>query len=186
MTADNRYSHGKIYKLIDNTTGVFYIGSTALKRLDHRLRTHIKTSTKQNKTNNIYKLYKYCTPEKLRSDCVRTILIQEVNVNSKNDLLKIENSYIETELNNDVCLNTRRAFRDDKQRNQYSLEQYYKHREARLTRCNEYRHENAEQIKQIRSKLYSCPCGSSSILFDHKSRHERTQKHIKFMNELQD
>ena len=58
MTSDNRYSHGKIYKLIDNTTGIFYIGSTALKRLDHRYNSHKDSSNNPIKINeNLYDIY---------------------------------------------------------------------------------------------------------------------------------
>ena len=58
MTSDNRFSHGKIYKLIDNTSGMFYIGHTALKRLDQRFQTHKHTRKndegKQNKTLSVF------------------------------------------------------------------------------------------------------------------------------------
>ena len=59
MTNDNRYSHGKIYKLIDNTTGIFYIGSTAMNRLDQRYANHRRFS-QCNKYKNS-KLYQYFT-----------------------------------------------------------------------------------------------------------------------------
>ena len=173
MTEGNRYSHGKVYKIIDNTTGMFYIGSTALKRLDQRMNGHVNNSIKQNKTNTISKVYTYFTPENLRSERVRIILLQEVNVNNKIELLKIENEYIEKELNNVLCLNTLRSFADEEvkkkqnqdsrmrrieeireqdrnrynkeERNQYNLEHYYKHKDAILKHRNEYRHENAEK-----------------------------------------
>ena len=50
MTNDNRYSHGKIYKLIDVTTGVFYRGSTAMERLDQRLHVHKKASKNEKRS----------------------------------------------------------------------------------------------------------------------------------------
>ena len=52
MKTENRYSHSKIYKLFDITTGVFYIGSSALKRIDQRLGIHIKASKHDNKKKN--------------------------------------------------------------------------------------------------------------------------------------
>jgi predicted GIY-YIG superfamily endonuclease len=43
---DNKYANGKIYKIVDETNGNVYIGST-IKDLDQRLREHF----------NDYKIY---------------------------------------------------------------------------------------------------------------------------------
>jgi len=104
MTTENRYSHGKIYKLIDNRTGMFYFGSTALKRLDQRYSKH-KNSSK-NEDKNKTKLYQQFTFNKFSCGDIRIILIEEVSVNTKQELVKIENAYIEKNLNNPLCLNT--------------------------------------------------------------------------------
>ena len=110
ITKNNKYEHGKIYQLIDNTTGMFYIGSTALSRLDHRLRNHISHSNYDKHKNT--KLYKYFTFDKLKSGDVKIILLEEVNVNNKRELEKIENEYIQRELKNVLCLNTRSAIKN--------------------------------------------------------------------------
>ena len=104
MTSDNRYSHGKIYKLIDNTTGVFYIGSTALKRIDQRYQSHKKACSCQEKKN--MKIYKYFTPEIFASGDIRIIELEAVNVANKRELQKLENEYIIKELNNILCVNS--------------------------------------------------------------------------------
>ena len=43
-----------------------------------------------------------------------------------------------------------------------------------------YREDNADKIKAYRKTKYTCECGSD-ICFKHKARHERTKKHIKFI-----
>ena len=43
----NNYSRGKIYKIVDNTNGNIYIGSTSQPTLAHRLSKHV----------SCYKLY---------------------------------------------------------------------------------------------------------------------------------
>ena len=110
MTSDNRYSHGKIYKIIDNTTGVFYIGSTALKRLDQRYAAHKSRSMYQSCENSNkdapikgYKLYQYFTPDKLQSEDVAIILMEEVNVQNQRELTKIENEYMIYKKNKTMC-----------------------------------------------------------------------------------
>ena len=110
MTKDNRYEHGKIYKLIDNTTGMFYIGSTALKRLDQRYTNH-RNSSNNNKKNNC-KLYQNFTYDKFMNKDIKIIQLEEVNVNNKRELEKIENEYIQRELKNVLCLNTRSAIKN--------------------------------------------------------------------------
>ena len=92
MTTDNRYSHGKIYKLIDNTTGMFYIGSTALSRLDQRYHIHKQASNTSSYQNR--KVYQYFTPERFASGDVEIIELVPVSVDTKRDLERIETDYI--------------------------------------------------------------------------------------------
>ena len=133
MTNDNRYSHGKIYKLIDNTTGIFYIGSTAMNRLDQRYANHRRFSQCDKYKNS--KLYQYFTPAKFSSGEVKIILLEEVNVDNKRQLEKIENDYICKELENPLCMNTLRSFVTNE--------------ETRKGKKN-YCEQNKEKIKQKR------------------------------------
>ena len=176
MTSDNRYSHGKIYKLIDNTSGMFYIGHTALKRLDQRLSLHYRASLdeKRNKT----KVYQYFTPEKIKSGDVFIILIEEVSVANKRELEKIENEYIQKELNNILCLNTNSSY-ISKAEKQLKINE----------RCAVYRNNNKEALhdkkkmyylkykENLYSKVETCACGAT-YTHSHKTRHEKTKTHI--------
>ena len=156
MTSDNRYSHGKIYKLIDSTTGMFYIGSTALKRLDQRFDNH-KRSSRNDKFKNT-KIYQYFTPEKFSSGDVKIIQLEEVNVVNKRELEKIENDYILKEINNPLCLNTNCAVFNDEKRKDYlkkwNKTYYDEHKEQIISQHSEYLKNNKEMIKE-KQKIYN-------------------------------
>ena len=105
VTTPNRYSHGKIYKIIDNTTGVFYIGSTAMNRIRDRLRLHINSAQEERYKNR--KIYSYFTPNKLRSEDVQIVVLEEISAKNKEELLKLENDYVQREMRTVLCVNTR-------------------------------------------------------------------------------
>jgi len=44
-----------------------------------------------------------------------------------------------------------------------------------------WREENVEYLKKYEKAIYTCECGST-LTVNHKARHERTQKHINFIN----
>ena len=104
MSDFNRYQQGKIYRLIDLTSGMYYIGSTCLARLDQRYHTH-KFAPYTNKKKN-YKVYKYFTPDKFNDGNIRIELIEEAKVMNKKELFKIENEHIFKHIDNPLCVNT--------------------------------------------------------------------------------
>ena len=57
MTEDDRYSRGKIYKLIENSTGLFYIGSTCMP-LHKRFYDH-KGRSKKEPNRKVYQYFTY-------------------------------------------------------------------------------------------------------------------------------
>ena len=57
MTEDDRYSRGKIYKLIENATGCFYIGSTCMP-LHKRFYDH-KGRSKKEPNRKVYQYFTY-------------------------------------------------------------------------------------------------------------------------------
>ena len=173
---------------------------------------------------------------------IKIIQLQEVNVQNKRELQKIENEYICKEIGNPLCLNTFRSFVSEEQlkeerhryreqnkeylneqmklyrinniekikemRKQYSStnkdkikegnHRYYEQNkeylseQMKLYKINhsekikelrrQYSSANKEKIRAKKSIKYSCCCGSENILYDHKSRHERSQKHLNFLN----
>ena len=112
------YNLSKIYKIVDNTTGNIYIGSTT-QSLSQRLGNHTKD----------YK--RYCNGgfhyvssfEIIKNENYEIILIEEVNCSNKEQLLKIEREHIEA----NECINLRIPTRTRKE--------YYK---ANKDRIKEY------------------------------------------------
>ena len=165
VTKDNRYSHGKIYKIIDNTTGIFYLGQTCL-RLDQRMRRHIRSSS--DPKQNHRKVYQYFTSEKLNSEDVSIILLEEVNVKSKRELEKIENEYIQRELRNILCVNTIHSILDkvsiimyhkkyDKENKitiQEAHQKYYQENNDHLQKLNKIHYQNNRDKMLDRSRKY--------------------------------
>ena len=96
---NNRYNNGKIYKLVDQENGYFYIGSTCdtlVKRLYH----HKHTATRHPER----KVYKYFN--NYGWDNVKIILIEEHYLDNKEQLLREENKIIEMYLQDEKCLNS--------------------------------------------------------------------------------
>ena len=46
----------------------------------------------------------------------------------------------------------------------------------------QYRENNKEKIKERRQQKITCCCGSIICNDGHKARHERSQKHVNFIN----
>ena len=234
---ENRYNNCKIYKLIDNINNYFYIGSTCLS-LSKRLYGHKQKS----KLNPNQKIYKYINT--IGWDNIKIVLIKELNLNNKEQLLRAENEIIEKHLNDPLCLNSCKPFvsleeQKENQRKYFqenkdvyhknAKENYYDNYEYYLTKHKDYYHNNidyynnyrkinkdkiAEQKRQyinqnkdyfsdlkhkyyeehkeeIKAKnkayrdtnsniTYVCCCGSN-IKITNKSKHDKTQKHIKYI-----
>ena len=98
---DNRYSHSKVYKLIDENTGMFYIGSTCLP-LHKRLYQHRYNSKQENYTN--IALYKHFNND------FKIILIEEFQLQNKEQLRREENKYIERFKHDELCLNMNSSY----------------------------------------------------------------------------
>ncbi len=95
------YQQGKIYKL--EHSNMFYIGSTCLKWLSQRL-AHHRAEIKKGTTSKVYTYLK----NKDWKD-VKITLLEAYPCNSKDELTARETFYIEPELNNPLCLNSRCA-----------------------------------------------------------------------------
>ena len=85
------YSKGKIYKIVCNTTGLIYVGST-IQKLCERLRAH----------RSHYKLYLkgksrfYTSFDIIKNNNYEIILIENCPCNSKEELHREERKYIES------------------------------------------------------------------------------------------
>ena len=106
------YGNSKIYKLIDNSTGMFFIGATC-GSLAYKYYIHKKTSINPKQNQN--KPYNIMTKEKFDSGDIKIILTDEISVENKQQLNKKVNELIEKELNNTYCINTRSGIKCKKE-----------------------------------------------------------------------
>ena len=165
----DRYAHSKVYKLVDDT-GYYYFGSTCMP-LHKRLHEH-KSKSNRAKDRKIYSVF---TTERFERNEIKIILVEEFQLENKEQLIKEENKYIEVSINDPFCLNSFHAIKNIEQMKE---------------RCKIYRDNNKEKYREyekIRSETRerlivknTCACGSVYIK-DHKKRHELTKKHIKFL-----
>jgi hypothetical protein len=174
MTETNRYEHGKIYKLVSPHTDKIYIGSTCKKYLSQRLASHKIDYKKRKQGLNIF----ISSFELFDLGDVEIVLLENVNCNTKDELLKIERDYYEKY--KDILVNKHRPFRSDEEdkkiRNKYKKEYRIINSERTKKYDKEYREKNKELIKQQKKQLYECECGKILKLCC-KSKHNRTVFH---------
>jgi hypothetical protein len=146
---------GKIYKIIDNTNGNIYIGSTT-QTLNQRLNEHKCDYNRY--LNN--KIRKHCTSsEIIKNNNYKFEIIKYVVFEDRKELHQRERYYLE----NNICVNKFIPSR--------TKQQYY---------CN-----NKDYIKEFKKEYnkikFQCECGSL-IRKDNKQKHFRSKKHIDFIN----
>ena len=94
------YQQGKIYKIVCNTTGLMYVGSTTQKLLSSRLSGHIRNYKKY-----LNGKYSNCASfEIIKHENYEIVLLETCQCNSKDELLMRERHHIE----NTNCINIRR------------------------------------------------------------------------------
>ena len=135
------YENGKIYKIIDNTNGNIYIGSTAEKYLSTRLAKH-KNHYKRY-LNKIDKTY-YTSYEILKNNNFNIELIENYKCNDIYELKKKEAEYIK----NIPCVNSQIPCRTKKEWN--------KNNEKKIKEWNKnYRETNNEYFKDYKKIYYN-------------------------------
>lgn len=153
---ENRYSRGKIYKIIDNTNNNVYIGSTCEKYLSNRLAQHVKDYKKFLNNSNASYTSSY---EIIKNNNYEIVLIESVPCNSKDELLMREKHYINLYKNDEMVIVV----------NKY-----------RPLTTKEERKLIKKQVSQKALKdKYNCICGSIYSR-QGKSRHFKTKKHINY------
>ena len=137
------YSSGKIYKL-QHEDGHFYIGSTCAE-----LRTRLQGHKKKSKERPNQEVYKHINNE---WDAVRMILIEEYPCESKQQLLKREDEYIQKELNNPLCLNSCRVILTAEETIAYNREYNKQHYEQNKEYMREY--QKSYKCKKDRTEYF--------------------------------
>ena len=154
----NRYNNGRIYKIIDNTTGLQYIGSTCLPTLAKRLSQHrgkykayLNGKANHVSSFDIMKNNDYCI-----------ILIEDYSCETKEQLLMRERYHIE----NNICVNKRIPSRTAEEICEY-------HRKTNII----YYNTNKEMFK----KRYNCECGGK-FTYRNRSVHLKSKKHLDYIS----
>ena len=167
-----KYNESKIYKIVCNITGLIYVGSTTEKYLSNRLQKH-KSSYKLYLNDKYHYVSSFMI---LENNNYNIILLENVNCNSKDELIARERYYIETL----DCVNRRIEGRKNNE--------YYKdHQEYLKSKAREYQDKNKETIKEKRNVNIDCACGGKYTL-SNQARHFKTKSHIQhisFQNQVQ-
>ena len=191
------YNNGKIYKLepiCEYEEGDIYIGSTTKEYLCQRLATH-KRDYKQWKQKLCNKIMSYELFDKYGIDNIKIVLLELVNVNSKDELISKESEYIK----NNKCVNkiipnrTREEWRNDNKEkiNEYKKEWREDNKEKLVEYRKEYRSKNKDKINIYKKKYREenkekinakviCVCG---VECNRKSlsRHTKTKAHNEYI-----
>jgi hypothetical protein len=134
---NNKYQRGKIYRIIDNTNGNQYIGSTCEPTLSHRLAKHVgcyKNWSNGGKSNYM------SSYDILANADYNIILIELFPCNSKDELLARERHYKDTL----ICVNKNRPIISNVEKKEYTKQYGAK-----------YRADNKEYIKNRNAKYYT-------------------------------
>lgn len=178
------YSKSIIYKLCCNDTIITecYVGHTT--NFTNRKRQH-KTSC-NNKNIKDYNFYVYqFIREKGGWDNWSMIQIEEFCCENRLQAETRERYWIETlqsKLNKIIPTRTKQEYYEEHktQLTENKKQRYEEHKEEIIEKSKQYRQEHKAEIKQKSKQKYTCECGSILRIRD-KSRHEKSQKHLNFL-----
>ena len=166
-----KYLNGKIYKLIDNTNGDIYFGSTC-KSLKERLGNHKKHYNKYIKTN----VKRTASYDIIKNNDYKIELLENFPCKSKQELLSKEREYIE----NNKCINILRPIITYQEKLDYIKEwkkkNYNDNKDKLLERCKIYNEANKDKIKERRSEKIQCDICNSIITIYKLPRHKKSLK----------
>jgi hypothetical protein len=139
------YQDGKIYKIVDNTNGDIYIGSSTI-RLSARLQNHKQDILKRERNISVKKII-------LNND-YKIVLLEKYPCNSRDELYSREQYYID----NNKCVNKRRAKSTEEQKQEQMRQltkiRYNKNRQYELEYNKNYSKNNRLKINLKRQQTY--------------------------------
>ena len=177
------YSKTLIYKIVCKDVSIkeTYGGHTT--HLVKRKQQH--KSICNNITNKRYNSYIYkFIRDNGGFDNFDVIWQYDFPCNSKREAELEERRFIEKE----KCeLNSMRPFVTSEEIKKQNVEKTTKYRENNREKVNKYRRQhhqkNKDEVNEKRKKKYTCECGSILRISD-KPRHEKTQKHIQYCQQI--
>ena len=145
----NKYNDSKIYRMYSDE-GYYYYGST-IRNIVTRLCSHINDS-RRNKS----KLYEYF--QNIGWNNAKIELINSIDVNSKKELLEIENDYIKKHFDDRFCLNSHHPIinlqRQKETKKRHHKELYEEHKEEINKKGKEWRENNKEKVLELKKQYY--------------------------------
>lgn len=176
------YKQGKIYKIISSNTDKIYVGSTCEKYLSKRLQKH-KGKFKCKKSY-------YTSFEILKLGDYQIILLESYSCNNRDELRARERYYIENNdcVNKNIPSRTRKEYYEDnfEKERKYMKEYRGNHKEEGKEYQKKWYNKNKEEISK-KSKLerknkvkITCICGGTFSY--NKTRHEKSVKHMNYVN----
>jgi hypothetical protein len=186
MAKNPDYSKAIIYKIVCNDDNIkdCYVGSTC--NFAARRRSHRAIILNPNRKHHNLYVYSFIRANKGWSNWT-IVEIEKYNAINKEDLHKRERHYIEQF---GATLNQVIPTRTIQERNEINKE-YIKdrvkkynveHKEEIKQRCKKYYEKNKEVLNKKSSEKYTCECGTI-VIHGHKSRHEKTTKHLELLKE---
>jgi hypothetical protein len=170
------YQLGKIYKIVCNTTGNIYVGSTCQPTLARRLSKHVG-DYKSYLNKNKHFMTSYAI---IKNNDYNIILLEAFPCNSKDELHARERYYIE----NIECVNKNiptRSFKEyydaNKERISKTCKNYYETNKINiLDKTKKYHETNKESISKQRKNYYET--NKINILEKNKDYREKNKEHI--------
>jgi hypothetical protein len=205
------YSNSKIYAIRSHQTENVYIGSTA-QTLSQRFSGHRRSYKKFLNNEYCYmtsfEILQYddayielieafsCNiVEELRKkegeyirkmDCVNKCIAGRTSKQWRKDNVEIiaEKKKKYNEKNKEkIAENAKKYQEEHKEEIKEKNKEYYeKNKEKRLEQAKEYNEANKEKITERKKEKYTCVCGKTGLKCS-KARHEKTKKHIKWVEE---
>jgi len=208
MFGFNKYHYSYIYKIVclDPNIDDFYIGSTV--NLSSRYLSHIRCSLNKKKQNYSNKLYTFIRDSGGHENWDMQV-IKKFKCENKRELEKEEQKYID-ELK--PSLNTGNPYKTKEEKEEQVKQWYQDNREELNKKSRKWHQENRkkhknnkEKMKEIRKdkriiynrwyennkkilnekrkETIECECGST-FRKNTKARHNRTEKHQAYLNNL--
>jgi hypothetical protein len=185
---NSKYNNGKIYKIVDNTSDMVYVGSTCMN-LEQRLKHHevnyrrFKTGKYSFMTsfeileNNDYKIQlikNYPCENKQELNLEEGKIIKEL----RNSGFNIINKYIAGQTLNEYYQNNKDKIKGYYKDNKDKIKEYVKeYKKNNKDKVKEYYKDNKDKLNQKNT----CSCGGKYTHIN-KSIHERTRKHQEYIN----
>ena len=180
------YQDGKIYKIVDNTNGNVYIGSTC-KKLCQRIAQH-----RQDYHKYLNGKHRFMTSFTILENNNYDIILMEDVKDCENveQLRAIERDYIESIecVNKNIPGRTKQEYNILYYENNKTIldkknKDYYENNKVKIKECmKKYNEEHKEHLKALKSIRIICQSCNCEIRKGDKPKHERTQKHLNNMN----